>query len=369
MTIINNFPIWECYPCDTYDPSGSAATTETSRTQQAAAELYSNILFENPDWTGSCYSYHEYYAPEFHDIYDACLDGSWYYNESLSVTSGGWIDVSSGGWDVVCGEDSDEDGVLDSTDNCPSVANSGQENADSDDLGDVCDADTVYGNISGIVSEDITIEIYKFSCGTNEPETVFTDEYGNYSLGGLADGTYIIVPIIPEGVDYIFNPKFLKNITVPQAVIKPYDFTSTSIRFNDNGDGTITDTLTNLIWLKNANCYEAQYWYTAISAAAGLNDGECGLTDGSAEGDWHLATKEELQGIGTDPPSTWESGTPSDIWTKPPFVSEQSGYYWSSTAFALNTDSAWSVYMSTGYVSYYFKPSYYYLVWPVRGGN
>ena len=26
-------------------------------------------------------------------------------------------------------------------------------------------------------------------------------------------------------------------------------------RFTDNGDGTVTDNLTGLIWLKNANCF------------------------------------------------------------------------------------------------------------------
>lgn len=71
-----------------------------------------------------------------------------------------------------------------------------------------------------------------------------------------------------------------------------------SPRFTDNGDGTVTDNLTGLIWLKNANCAGAsKNWDMAIDYAAALHDGctncfgtagDCGLSDGSAEGDWRL---------------------------------------------------------------------------------
>ena len=81
----------------------------------------------------------------------------------------------------------------------------------------------------------------------------------------------------------------------------------------DNSDGTVTDTLTNLIWLKNASCFGAQNWATATSSTAGLSSGGCGsggcgLSDGSTEGDWHLATLDELQKIGTNPPRSYVAG-------------------------------------------------------------
>ena len=38
-------------------------------------------------------------------------------------------------------------------------------------------------------------------------------------------------------------------------------------RFTDNGDGTVTDNLTALIWLKNANCFGVEKWNDALSSA------------------------------------------------------------------------------------------------------
>ncbi len=66
-------------------------------------------------------------------------------------------------------------------------------------------------------------------------------------------------------------------------------------RYVDCGNGTVMDTVTNLLWLKNANCYGIQNYANANGAAAGLADGACGLTDGSAAGDWRLPTKVEWE--------------------------------------------------------------------------
>ena len=81
--------------------------------------------------------------------------------------------------------------------------------------------------------------------------------------------------------------------------------------------------------------------------AAALQSGLAGLTDGSTAGQWRLPSKEELEGIGTDPPATWESGYPSVTWTKPgaPFTNVQSDYYWSGTSYASHADYAWVVNM------------------------
>ena len=64
-------------------------------------------------------------------------------------------------------------------------------------------------------------------------------------------------------------------------------------RYTDNGDGTIRDNNTGLIWLKDAFCYDLNgssgaHWDDAVSAVASLASGNCNLTDGSVAGDWRL---------------------------------------------------------------------------------
>ena len=66
-------------------------------------------------------------------------------------------------------------------------------------------------------------------------------------------------------------------------------------RYVNCGNGTVTDTATGLIWLKNASCFRTNSYASANQAAAALADGQCGLTDGSTVGDWRLPTRGEWE--------------------------------------------------------------------------
>ena len=102
-------------------------------------------------------------------------------------------------------------------------------------------------------------------------------------------------------------------------------------RFTDNGNGTVTDNLTRLIWLKNANCTDTvggvdkseRYitWSAALTWSNALASGACGLIDGSRAGQWRLPNINELHSL--EP--TWPPGTS--------FSSVQSDWYWSSTGY------------------------------------
>ena len=116
-------------------------------------------------------------------------------------------------------------------------------------------------------------------------------------------------------------------------------------RFTDNSNGTITDNLTGLIWLKNANCPGTSTdWFTAVGDVVQLNtDGtmngnNCGDTSnaGSHQSDWRLPNRNELTSLldlGTFHLAV-PAGHPLN------FVAS---FYWSSTTYANSSDNAWIV--------------------------
>ena len=148
-------------------------------------------------------------------------------------------------------------------------------------------------------------------------------------------------------------------------------------RFTDNlvngvSNGTVTDNLTGLIWLKNANCSATLggvantgtglTWANALTWSNNLASGSCGLTDGSIAGQWRLPNRKELMSLGDL--SKYNPALP----TGHPFISVQSYLYWSSSSYSSDTTNAWVVYMVGGNVVSYDKSSNFY-VWPVRAGQ
>ncbi len=143
-------------------------------------------------------------------------------------------------------------------------------------------------------------------------------------------------------------------------------------RFTDNNNGTVTDARTGLLWLKNANPCGSKNWYDAGSYCASLANGTAGLTDGSTAGQWRLPSLQELEGIGTDPPVTWEGpGYPSVPWTMPgtPFTDVQSHNYWSGTSYVYSDGVAWTVDVGNGFVHSNVTSLTNPYVWAVRDGN
>jgi hypothetical protein len=137
-------------------------------------------------------------------------------------------------------------------------------------------------------------------------------------------------------------------------------------RFTDNGNGTVTDNLTGLMWFKDANYVGTEVWEDALSEISILNFFNIYGYD-----DWRLPNKRELISLTHDRyyspavPNTAGTGQ----WSEgDPFTNVQSNYYWSSTTYVLFTNLAWYVYMSTGHMNHNDKTNAYY-VWPVRGGQ
>jgi len=142
-------------------------------------------------------------------------------------------------------------------------------------------------------------------------------------------------------------------------------------RFTDNADGTITDNLTRLIWLKDANCFGVRNWGNALSDVNGLANGTCGLTDGSTAGDWRLPNVRELLSLihyGFYSPAL-PNTTGTGQWTAGDLFTDQiSSYYWSSTTNTDSTSGAWGVYFDYGDMDHGQKSGDFY-VHAVRGGH
>lgn len=131
-------------------------------------------------------------------------------------------------------------------------------------------------------------------------------------------------------------------------------------RFTDNSNGTVTDNLTGLVWLKDANCFGGKTWYNAPATANSLSSGVCGLTDGSTAGQWRLPNIVELESL-VDAGRSY-----TVISTGHPFSAVQADFYWSSSTDASYIFAAWVVDMFDGTVSSINKSYSNYYVWPVR---
>ncbi len=148
-------------------------------------------------------------------------------------------------------------------------------------------------------------------------------------------------------------------------------------RFTNNGNGTVTDNLTGLMWLRDANCIATQYpafdtdningdgnvaWQNALDFVAGINNGtypncRAGYTD------WRLSNRKEMHSL-TD----FSQGEPA-LPTGHPFANVLAVYYWSSTSYATDRTFAWSgTPSSVGFLPGRNKTNDS-AVWPVRGGQ
>jgi Protein of unknown function (DUF1566)/PEGA domain len=152
-------------------------------------------------------------------------------------------------------------------------------------------------------------------------------------------------------------------------------------RYVDCGNGTVTDTVTGLIWLKQSNCLPNTIWAVANQAAAGLKDGDCALTDHSSPGDWRLPTRDEWSAtiaraaalacttFGSYPSLTNDAGTNCLQVGPSSFADVAPADYWSSSSDEIDPRYAWYGTLAPGLVIRAVKTlTVHFGVWPVRGG-
>ncbi len=135
-----------------------------------------------------------------------------------------------------------------------------------------------------------------------------------------------------------------------------------SERFTDNGDGTITDTLTGLMWLQDGGCLRTS-WRSAQATLAELNSNEGQNTCAGYAGqytDWRMPTVNELKSLinyGYADSAQWLDTEG--------FVNVKSTYYWTSTTYPGNPSYAWILRILNGLDSRTGKSERYPLL-PVR---
>jgi hypothetical protein len=120
-------------------------------------------------------------------------------------------------------------------------------------------------------------------------------------------------------------------------------------RFVDNGDGTVTDNCTGLMWQKETAQYNTYIWQQALQYCENL--------DLAGQTDWRLPNVRELQSIvdyGRQQPAI------------DPIFGAQSKWYWSSSTLLFFSSHAWLVMFESGSVSSTYKLDGYY-VRAVRG--
>jgi hypothetical protein len=139
------------------------------------------------------------------------------------------------------------------------------------------------------------------------------------------------------------DPRFPWDPHFPTPPLKPQ-------RFVDNGDGTVTDTETNLMWTKNADPFGRLNWHDAMS--------RCSSFSISGIGGWRLPSMDELVALY------------HAIRHGHPFYGVRPSVYWSSTTHAPNSINAWNVNMRFGFIQTNSASKHLTNhVWPVRAGQ
>lgn len=246
---------------------------------------------------------------------------------------------------------------------------------------------------NGIPMAGVTITVY--SNNNNTAVTTTTDAAGAYSVSGLSTGTYSDYSIYAEKAGFGFYPSIgdpagsvakedfngyyrtlIRFLSMPAHDVGSANFIASrpgdkqaslprtgqttsygsgddysvragvawpAARFTDNQDGTVTDHLTGLVWLKNAGCFTPTDWSTALTAANQLASGACGLTDGSVKGQWRMPNINELESL-------------VDVSQMNPAVSNGAPFtnvaltsaYWSSTTYTAFTANALAIRFTDG---------------------
>ncbi len=248
-------------------------------------------------------------------------------------------------------------------------------------------------DLAGAPVAGVTVSVYHLN--TNAAVSAQTDAKGNYSLSGLQTGANSDYALYVQKSGFGFYPAtsdpasaiersdfnglyrtIIRIASMPTHTVMGANFTAygpsdhvaslartgqassfasgddyanqsgvawPATRFTDNADGTVTDHLSGLIWLKDAGCTAATDWSSALSAAHQLASGSCGLTDGSSAGQWRMPNANELESL------VDVSQTNPALSSGAPFTNVDAIHaYWSSTTYMALPSNAMAIRFTDG---------------------
>jgi hypothetical protein len=142
-------------------------------------------------------------------------------------------------------------------------------------------------------------------------------------------------------------------------------------RWSDQGDGTVKDMETGLVWLQKADWGGDLTYEDARTRAGILCAGANGanLSDGSVEGDWRIPTRKEIYRLanGNEPiRCTSYSCDDEHSFTG---VGDQNDYYWTPLYSSSKLDAKWVVAMYPQRESRRKIANRTALLWPVRSDH
>lgn len=168
-----------------------------------------------------------------------------------------------------------------------------------------------------------------------------TGEWRSAAVFALVATTGLATSVTIHAVAQVPAPVARTGQTVPYAAGDDGDLQKgvafPDPRFTDNLDGTVTDRLTGLVWLKDTTRFSGRGWNPALAACNNLADDGADLTDGSLPGDWRLPNSKELRRL-----IDFSNSNPA-LPTGHPFVVPASGVFWSSTTATNNMGRAWTI--------------------------
>jgi hypothetical protein len=127
-------------------------------------------------------------------------------------------------------------------------------------------------------------------------------------------------------------------------------------RFADNGDGTVTDRCTGLMWQKDTADVHADGRFTDQDSVSWCDAlAYCENLSFARHDDWRLPNVRELQSLVDYGRFSGTSDIPNRDPAIDPGFSVQRDTYWASTTVAFLPDRAWLVAFDTGRVAYFEK--------------